>query len=663
MIWINRTPRYLRMYLLLLAATFAASMGIFTLSYRYDNKYRLESCQPIGGILLFPPLEHRAANGTVNEAANGAAYLINGWQYYKNRLLTPEDFRHGPLPPDQYVAIGQYSGMEAGDPDASPHGSATYRLILSLPQESASYTLELPEIYSAYQLYIGGRLMASQGNPQPGQYEARLHSGTLTFEAAGDTEVLLAVSDWSHLYSGLVYPPAFGSPETVASLLDARFAWCLAMTVLALVLGLFQAALSLILKNKQTALSGMICLFFAGSVCSPVIHRLFTTGIVPFYPLEIFCRYAVYGTSLLLVQFLCGRNSLAEKTAASIAILFPAMGLAVSLCAPGLSYQSMLLFSRMTGMYKAICALWILGTAFLSGLKREESQSPILLAGCCIFASSLAADRIYPLFEPIRFGWFSEIAGFLFVLILSFLLLRDSARLYRRQLILNQQKEQMAQQIVRQKAHYSELATQMESIRVMRHDMHHHLAQLALLLEEQSYEEAGRYLHQLNQGALPTSPLSFCQAYHVDVLLRYYYAKAEDLQLPMTVNANLPQDPGIPEEDLCVILGNVLENALDACKKVPPGQRCLSVSMTCKNGGLGIEVKNSYLGSLIPDGENFLSSKGHGRHGIGLSSVRATAEKYSGNVWVRTEEGSKTDNQIHTFIILILLMTSEHPSE
>ena len=160
------TTKQLFTRLFILVLSFLCSMGLFTLVYRQDNKYRLQTPQPINGILFYEPEQ------------SPVVYLVNGWEYYRQKLLTPEDFQEDAPLPDDYIFIGQYGGMEAGDANASPHGSATYRLLLSLPDTPASYTLELPEIYSSYRLYIDGRLMASQGNPDRDQYRPALHAGS-----------------------------------------------------------------------------------------------------------------------------------------------------------------------------------------------------------------------------------------------------------------------------------------------------------------------------------------------------------------------------------------------------------------------------------------------------------------------------------------------------
>ena len=81
-------------------------------------------------------------------------FLIDGWEYYSGRLLSPEDFSSMPPIPDEYLFIGHYGGFEAGSKNGSPHGSASYRLDIRIPEDDRSYALELPEIFSSYRLYI-----------------------------------------------------------------------------------------------------------------------------------------------------------------------------------------------------------------------------------------------------------------------------------------------------------------------------------------------------------------------------------------------------------------------------------------------------------------------------------------------------------------------------
>lgn len=101
------------------------------------------------------------------------------------------------------------------------------------------------------------------------------------------------------------------------------------------------------------------------------------------------------------------------------------------------------------------------------------------------------------------------------------------------------------------------------------------------------------------QAGISVSPLSFCDHYYVGVLLRYYYARAKELQVPMSIHASLPGHPGIAEEDLCVVLGKLLENALEASVSTPNKRPRISVSMAYRDAVMAIEIQNTYTGELI----------------------------------------------------------------
>lgn len=634
--------RILTKQLILVAISVFFSTILFLLSYQYDNKYQSSAPQPIGGILFYNP------------QTMPVTHLINGWQYYGGKLLTPSDFDEKPLLPDGYVSIGQYPGMEAGQDILSPHGSASYRLILALPDTPATYTMELPEIYSAYRLYINETEVSSRGIPEQEHYKAQIQTGSITFEASGNTSILLAVSDWSYLYSGLVYPPAFGSSQPVLQLLDEKFALTLAVTVLALLLGLIQVVLFIIIKNRCILLSGMICMAFAATVCPPAIHRLYALGIVPFYNIELFSRYAIFGLSVLLANRLYGEYTWLRKAVTALAIVFPAVALWLPLAAPALSYRQMLLFSSTSGLYKATCACWLLYTAFLiTAKKRDSNVNLYLLCGTGVFASSLISDRIFHDFEPIRYGWFSETAGLIYILFISSMMFHESFRIYKEHTLLAQQKQYLEHQIQMQKKHYKELSGQIETIRMMRHDIRHHFTQLSLLLQTQAYKDAKDYLEHLNEEVLKTGPLSFCDNYAIDILLRYYHARAEEEHIPVSIHAALPAKVNIPPEDLTIILGNILENALEANLRIPEKMQFFSITIVNRSDNILIKVSNAFNGEFETDGTSYFSAKEEGRLGIGLSSVRSIVEKHSGDLWFECSE----EADCWVFTIKILLIT------
>lgn len=228
-------------------ASIVVSSALFYLLAQADNKYASPASQPIGGVLILTEEEL---------ATYPLRFLIQQWEFYPGKLFAPSDFASGtPSAYRQFVSIGQYGGFEAGNAARSPHGSATYRLTLNLPSPMRTYALELPEVYSACRLYVNGVQLLSLGNPDPEQYESKLQSRLVTFEGEGQVQLLLAVSDYAGIYSGLIYPPSFGTVEAVEQMRNIR----LVLRTTVLVLALAAVVLSFFLVLAQNV-KGRFCL-------------------------------------------------------------------------------------------------------------------------------------------------------------------------------------------------------------------------------------------------------------------------------------------------------------------------------------------------------------------------------------------------------------------
>ena len=198
--------RWKRLYsAAVLAAVCAFAVAAFLFLYQSDNKYTANGPRGENGVLVLD-------EQTLHEYP--VVFLTEGWEYYGGRLLSPEDFDFGDSSltsdaydpkdaaptPDAYIFIGQYGGFDAGDRTASPHGSASYRLTIKLPEKTGHYLLELPEIFSAYRAYVNGALVQTMGDPDPAAYRHETANRTVEISApSGQVELLIAVSDFSHI--------------------------------------------------------------------------------------------------------------------------------------------------------------------------------------------------------------------------------------------------------------------------------------------------------------------------------------------------------------------------------------------------------------------------------------------------------------------------------
>lgn len=188
-------------------------------------------------------------------------------------------------------------------------------------------------------------------------------------------------------------------------------------------------------------------------------------------------------------------------------------------------------------------------------------------------------------------------------------------------LILNQQREQ-----------YRSLTENIEHTKNMRHDMRHQIAAISGYLNRADLDGALRYCQELTQSIQSPDEKIFCDNLTINVIISYYLASAEGNGIKNFIKLQIPSDIGrISEQDLCVIFGNLLENAVEACQYVPESERFLHLSSRVRYNKLYITLDNSFDGNAKKENDIYLSRKRDGQ-GIGLSSIRAAAERYDGIV-------------------------------
>ena len=240
--------------------------------YFGDNQYTASDIQPVNGLI-------RLTESDLEE--HSLIFLCRDWQVYPDALLSPEDFSSGEADTlySRYIAPGEYGGMDLGDPSAYPRGSMTYRLNLSLPEESNIYSLLLPTIYSSYRLYINDELVLTCGNPDPDQYEESVQQQVVSFEASGMTRILVAVTDRTAFYSGMNSPPVLGTPNAVNNLVEMRN--LIRSIFLLLNLFLIVVYLYLYIRSRQKiyCIILLACLCIGVYLVYPLVRSFFSAGI------------------------------------------------------------------------------------------------------------------------------------------------------------------------------------------------------------------------------------------------------------------------------------------------------------------------------------------------------------------------------------------------
>ena len=126
----------------------------------------------------------------------------------------------------------------------------------------------------------------------------------------------------------------------------------------------------------------------------------------------------------------------------------------------------------------------------------------------------------------------------------------------------------------------------------------------------------------------------------IDGLVNYKASYIRALHIDFSAEIRIPADIEIQEENLCIILGNLLDNAVEGTEKVTESQRRICMEIMYKRGNLLILIENTCREEELRFwGDSFLTTKKGGNHGIGLSSVEQAAEELHGSLEVHAEKG------------------------
>lgn len=195
-----------------------------------------------------------------------------------------------------------------------------------------------------------------------------------------------------------------------------------------------------------------------------------------------------------------------------------------------------------------------------------------------------------------------------------------------------------SQQLALQTLQFENLQDRMAETRKANHDLRHHITVMQGYLESGDYAGLGQYFRTL-KTLTPSGNLHFCPHNTLNMLLAYFAQMAQENDIRYTFRVNVPGELPIPDNDLTVLLGNLVENAVDACISQTQGEKRLQVCGSIQGNRLVFTVDNSFSGPLRQDRGGLFHSSKHKGHGIGLESVRDIVQRHRGQMQIKAENG------------------------
>lgn len=182
-----------------------------------------------------------------------------------------------------------------------------------------------------------------------------------------------------------------------------------------------------------------------------------------------------------------------------------------------------------------------------------------------------------------------------------------------------------------QSNHYKMLTDNNNKAKAARHDLRHHILVLQSFLQNKELSRMEEYLNQYQVRLSESEQPSICKHYMIDAILQHYRAIAESFAIEFKINVSITDQVLVDDFDLCIILGNILENAIEACERMTKNDKSISLHIKMVGNMLVITLDNSYDGRIKVSATSFVSSKrSGGEAGMGLASIQSIVSKYKG---------------------------------
>ena len=198
-----------------------------------------------------------------------------------------------------------------------------------------------------------------------------------------------------------------------------------------------------------------------------------------------------------------------------------------------------------------------------------------------------------------------------------------------------QNAEYMNQFLAIQGAQYQQLLRTVGENSRIRHDFRHQLIVISELVNQKEYGRLEQYVHKYIEN-VETDVKLYSYSAAVNSVISYFQSMCDRKGIRTEFSVSLPNSLPISDQDLCILLGNLLENAIEASENITDPYICMKIRQTAANI-LAVKSVNLYRGTVRTENGRYFSSKRAGV-GQGLESIRIIAQKYQGMMEVLTDQ-------------------------
>lgn len=589
-----------------------------------------------------------AENGSIDctlHSPSQTMVLDGKWEFYWNRLIASEP--HPDEKPDFLIGVPDYWSKYKIDGNwLPPGGFASYRLMLRGLNYARPITVYIPDFGGAYRVYIDGELSAESGIISKNAKDifttpnVKLSPEMLSTEK--EHEIVIEVA--SARFSGLYMAPSLKDYDRAVQTNSSRDAirhilFGIVLSSLIILIVLYWLSFR---KNLRSAWLPVMAFFV-------LLRIMLTTEFYSFWQKTVFFNLSYETTNELmffvtfvlkfLLIFLFQEQFelvFSKKEKIFFFYYYAAIYLAYLFIPHGI-------YNRYLTILLPVSTFALEGYSFFKVYfsRRQLKKFGLLMYGGVILAiSGLIVDCYYingNIYLDMSLTLLIMFSAYLLILSLVYAL--RIADLYNDFAVSSTRLALARSQIAMQKEYFDTLSGQINEIRGIKHDMRHFTSVIKRLAEEGHTDDVIRLLSEYTEET-ETDPLPvFCENIVANSILGYYYLKSKKADIQFRCVCSIQKQLNVSDSDLCIVLGNALENAIEACEKIANSDaRFISAEVRNINGQLLIKVANSYNGCLKMKGNTFLSTKSGEFHGIGIQNIKKVVESYNGFVKMENNE-------------------------
>ena len=356
---------------------------------------------------------------------NGAVNLDGEWEFYWKQLYDPRHFLSGISSMDKKIIMlpRSWNGYEVEGVPIEGTGYATFRLIIRLPENDKSMSMELPSIYTAHKLWINGELLSSDGQvseASEGSEPKHFHKVISVPQSSDTLELIIQVSNYMHRRGGIWQPIKFGNSEDILKLRERQVFIDMTLFGSLLIMGIYHLMLYAFRRKDRSPLYfGIFCLLVSLRIL--LVGEIILLYFFPEIPQEFALKVEYFTFYLGITFFTLFIHALFPKEVpGKVSWFISSIGFGYSLIVvvtKAYFYSTILIYYQVFTFL--VCTYLLI--ALLIALSRKREGVLLVMTGSIIFIIAVFNDIFY-FNEKLFTGNLTPAGLFIFVLAQSFVI-------------------------------------------------------------------------------------------------------------------------------------------------------------------------------------------------------------------------------------------------